>query len=336
MRQIIIGPNEAGQRLDKFLHKYMKEAPGSFFYKMMRKKNIVLNGGKCSGNEKLKEGDQVKLFFSEETFFKFGALLTAQVKTQEYENAFSAFGQLPVLYEDKNILAVNKPAGILSQKAKPEDVSLNEWLTGYLLMRGEMDAAGLSTFHPSVCNRLDRNTSGLVLCGKSLEGAQFLTQSIRERRIRKFYRLFVKGTLTEEKMLTAWLKKDEKSNQVRIMTQEEAGGERIRTGIRPMKNGFLPGGMAVTYIEAELFTGKTHQIRAQLASIGHPLLGDYKYGEKKLNEACRKYGVKSQMLHAYRVTFPEAGTRPKLNGLELTAPLPDCFERVLADMADQR
>lgn len=336
MRQVIIGPNEAGQRLDKFLHKYMKEAPDSFFYKMMRKKNIVLNGAKCGGSERLKEGDEVKLFFSEETFSKFGAFSVSQAETEEYEKAFLAFGQLPVLYEDQNILAVNKPAGILSQKAKPSDLSLNEWLIGYLLMRREINASELSTFHPSVCNRLDRNTSGLVLCGKSLEGTQHLTQAIRERSIRKFYRLFVKGTLTEEKILTAWLKKDRKSNQVQILDHYETGSEKIKTGIRPLQCGFLPGDMPVTYAEAELFTGKTHQIRAQLASIGHPLLGDYKYGEKKLNEACRKYGVKSQMLHAYRVTFPEAGTRPKLNGLELTAPLPDCFERVLADMADQR
>lgn len=336
MRRIIIGPNEAGQRLDKFLHKYMKEAPGSFFYKMMRKKNIVLNGGKCGGSEKLREGDEVKLFFSEETFSKFGAPSIPQVETKAYEKAFLAFGQLPVLYEDRNILAVNKPAGILSQKAGPEDVSLNEWLTGYLLMRRELDASGLTTFRPSVCNRLDRNTSGLVLCGKSLEGAQFLTEAIRKRRIRKFYRLFVKGTLTEEMILTAWLKKDAKSNQVRILAHEEAGGEQIRTGIRPVQNGFLPGGMAVTYAEVELFTGKTHQIRAHLASIGHPLLGDYKYGEKRANEACRKYGVKSQMLHAYRVTFPETGRRPDLDGLELTAPLPDCFEKVLTVMTDQR
>ncbi|MDO4333505.1 MAG: RluA family pseudouridine synthase [Eubacteriales bacterium] len=336
MRQVVIGPNEAGQRLDKFLHKYMKEAPSGFFYKMMRKKNIVLNGAKCSGNEKLKEGDFVKFFLAEETLEKFGALSGCPAETDEYESAFAAFGLLPVVYEDRHMLAVNKPAGILSQKAKPSDLSLNEWLIGYLLKKRETDPAKLATFRPSVCNRLDRNTSGLVLCGKSLEGTQLLTQAIRERSVRKFYRLFVKGRLTKEEILCAWLKKDAKSNQVQILDHFEPGGEPIKTGIRPLQSGLLPGGMPVTYAEAELFTGKTHQIRAHLASIGHPLLGDLKYGEKRINEVCTKFGVKNQMLHAYRVEFPDSFKEPDGNSLVITAPLPECFEKLLTEMVDHR
>lgn len=337
MRRITIGPNEAGQRMDKFLHKYMKEAPGSFFYKMMRKKNITLNGAKCTGNEKLKVGDEVKFFMAEETLEKFGASAEQLVDTLEYERAFSAFGAIEVLYEDADILAVNKPTGVLSQKAKPQDQSLNEWLIGYLLNKGDLDAAGLATFKPSVCNRLDRNTSGLVLCGKSLEGAQFLTELIRNRSICKFYRLMVKDRLKTQGILEAWLLKNEKTNQVQILAQSAEGAEQIKTGIRPISYGVLPDNIAFTYAEVELFTGKTHQIRAHLSAIGHPLLGDYKYGDRKINEACKKLGIKSQLLHAYRVEFPDS--LPErfrvLEGMVLRAPLPPVFHELSAFFSEE-
>lgn len=328
MRRITIGPNEAGQRLDKFLHKYMKEAPTSFFYKMMRKKNITLNGAKCEGNEKLKAGDEVKFFLAEETLEKFGASAGQSEDVQEYTRAWKAFGPLQIVYEDAHILAVNKPAGVLSQKSKPQDLSLNEWLIGYLLHKGDMSANELATFRPSVCNRLDRNTSGLVLCGKSLEGAQFLTEQIRSRSVRKFYRLMVKGDLKTKGDLEAWLLKDERTNQVRILDRPADGAEAIKTGIHPIRYGALPGGIPFTYAEVELFTGKTHQIRAHLSAIGHPLLGDYKYGEPQVNEACKKLGVKSQLLHAYRVEFPDSlpGRFRALAGMTLCAPLPSVFE----------
>lgn len=337
MRCITIGPNEAGQRLDKFLHKYMKDAPSGFCYKMMRKKNIVLNGGKCTGNEKLNGGDELKFFLAEETLERFGAPAQKRCDTAEFERAFSAFGQLEIVYEDAHILAVNKPAGILSQKTAPGDLSLNEWLIGCLLCSGQIDPVQLCTFRPSVCNRLDRNTSGLVLCGKSLEGTQLLTALIRERKVRKFYRLMVKGTLSRDGELTAWLKKDEKTNQVQILSSAAEGTSQIRTGIHPLSVGTLPGNIAFTYAEAELFTGKAHQIRAHLSSIGHPLLGDYKYGDPKTNEACKKLGVKSQLLHACRVEFPDVLPErfAALSGSVLTAPLPDSFVRVSRYLPDK-
>lgn len=337
MRQITIAPNEAGQRLDKFLHKYLKDAPASFFYKMMRKKNITLNGAKCTGSEKVKEGDEIRFFLAEETLEKFGAPAEKSCDTVEYERAFSAFGSLPVVYEDAHILAVSKPAGILSQKTRPDELSLNEWLIGYLLCTGAVCEAELCTFKPSVCNRLDRNTSGLVLCGKSLEGTQLLTETIRRRSVRKFYRLMVKGILTEEGVYDAWLKKDAKTNQVRIYEQKEEGAEQIRTGIHPLSSGVLPGNIPFTYAEAELFTGKTHQIRAHLSSIGHPILGDYKYGDERTNGACKRLGVKSQLLHAYRVEFPDAlpAHFAALQGRTLTASLPQSFAPLTARLSGQ-
>ncbi|MBQ7841382.1 MAG: RluA family pseudouridine synthase [Lachnospiraceae bacterium] len=334
MRQITIGPNEAGQRFDKFLHKYMKDAPSGFFYKMMRKKNIVLNGQKCTGSEKLTEGDVVKLFLSEDTLQNFGAADFVKADTSEYERAFSCIGNLQIVYEDSHILAVNKPSGILSQKAKPSDLTLNEWLIGYLLDSGAISLEELNTFKPSVCNRLDRNTSGLVLCGKSLEGTQFLTKLIRDREIRKFYRLIVKGEICSKMLLQAWLKKDHRTNQVRISETYANGADEIKTGIEPLSCSKLPSAGFVTYAEVELFTGKTHQIRAHLSSIGHPLLGDPKYGDQKLNELCRRFGVKDQLLHAYRIEFPEALPEEfsHLAGKRLEAGLPAEFQTILKRM----
>lgn len=358
MKEIRIRSNEAGQRLDKFLHKYLKEAGSGFLFKMMRKKNITLNGKKCEGKEKLAEGDCIQLFLADETIEKFrGQVLGSEGQSdkkdevkrsagsaspskekgipdilREYKNAFHKIGNLEIIYEDRHILAVNKPAGILTQKANPGDYSLNEWLIGYLLARKEISPEELNTFRPSVCNRLDRNTSGLVLCGKSLAGTQMLSGLLRDRSVHKYYRLFVKGRLEEEKLLQSWLIKDKKTNQVMIFNTKPQSRidkkqkvEEIKTGIRPLA--WLED---CTYVEAELFTGKTHQIRAHLASIGHPLLGDAKYGDPSFNRKYAGMGVKSQLLHAYRVEFPEKMATPfeALSGKILTAKEPEIFRRL--------
>ena len=242
MRAVTIGQNEAGQRLDKFLNKYMKEAGVSFFYKMMRKKNIVLNGKKCTGKEILLIGDEVKLFLAEETLEKFGAppagcsaqKKAAGAETKEYLLAFEKLKNIRILYEDEDILALDKPAGVLSQKASVADFSANEWLIGYLLSQKKLTAEALATFHPSVCNRLDRNTSGLLLCGKSLLGTQKLTELIRNRQIHKYYRLFLLGEVTEKQILNGYLLKDTKKNQVKILTKPAEGADEIKTGIEPL------------------------------------------------------------------------------------------------------
>lgn len=337
MRQITIRSNEAGQRLDKFLQKYMKEAPASFFYKMMRKKNILLNGKKCAGSEKLVQGDCIRLYLAQETLEKFGAPAAGKTDLSPYEKAYKAVGPLPVLWENEHALAVDKPVGLLSQKARPGDLSLNEWLIGYLLQKGDVFAEELSTFRPSVCNRLDRNTSGIVLCSKSLLGSQELTEAIREKSARKFYRMLAGGRLEKGGVFEGWERKDTSLNQVRILKTPQKGAQRIRTRIRPLVTGNLPGVGPVTYAEAELFTGKTHQIRASLAAMGHPLLGDAKYGRIR-TEVLEGYGVLGQMLHACRVEFDGSlhPDRAGLCGLTLTAPLPQPFERILAALKDKK
>lgn len=341
MQEFCIGNNEAGQRLDKFLHKYLKEAGTSFLYKMLRKKNITLNKKKAEGKEILQVNDRIQFFFSDETFEKFrGGVKTSgitgevydktkrtntsdlkefknveSVRTDEsprvvdrnksYWNAYHTLKKIEVIFENEHILLVNKPAGVLSQKASPQDLSLNEWLIGYLLETKQITEMQLETFKPSVCNRLDRNTSGLVICGKSLYGSQTMSELIKTRKIRKFYRTFVKGKVEEKAYVKGYLKKDESCNKVifkeNLREMERKEFTEIETFYQPLK--YKDG---YTYLEVELLTGKTHQIRAHLAGMGHCLMGDEKYGDRKWNSSFKSKGIpKWQLLHSYRVEFPQ-------------------------------
>ena len=203
MREVIISEREEGQRLDRYLEKYMPDAPKSFFYKMMRKKNIVLNGKKCDGSEKLAEGDEIKLFLADETIEKF-----SEVKVQKVKKT-----KLHIIYEDEHVVLINKPSGMLSQKAKEQDESLVEYLIDYLLDSGKLTKEDLRSFRPSVCNRLDRNTSGLVAAGCSLAGLQKLSAMFKDRSLHKYYLCVVSGSVKEKKRIEGFLKKDEKTNR---------------------------------------------------------------------------------------------------------------------------
>ena len=290
MKELIIHDNEAGQRLDKFLAKYMNEASKSFFYKMMRKKNITLNGKKCEGNEKLAEGDVVKLFLADDTIEKFSSVQVQEVKKVD----------LDILYEDDEIILVNKPAGMLSQKAKETDESLVEYLIDYLLDSGKLTKEDLRSFRPSVCNRLDRNTSGLVVAGKTLPGLQIMAAVFKDRSIHKYYQCVVKGVIKEKQLITGFITKDEKTNQVKIWREEQPDSAPIMTEYEPLATVFRDG-FSCTLLKVTLITGRTHQIRAHLASIGHPIVGDPKYGDKLINQtAQKKYRIRSQMLHRWQ------------------------------------
>lgn len=304
MYQFEITGNEAGQRLDKYLHKLLPKAPSSFFYKMLRKKNIVLNGKKAEGKEKLCSGDRVALFLAEETFQGFSEEQKKQsAQYREYRMAYERLTGIEIIYENPHMLLAGKPSGILTQKAKKDDFSVNEWLIGYLLWGNQITEEALSTFKPSVCNRLDRNTSGIVICAKTLAGSQELGRLIAERKVRKFYRLFAKGAVTHEETLEGYLTKDEGTNKVSVRNIKGKQAEKeayIKTRYCPLKVF-----SEFSFLEAELITGKTHQIRSHLASAGHPLLGDFKYGNREWNEKYRKkYGITHQLLHAYRLEFP--------------------------------
>lgn len=347
MRSVTIGRNQAGQRLDKFLRKYLPNAGAGFLYKMLRKKNITLNGKKAEGSELLSVEDQVCFFFSDETLEKFsgkpfngasGPVRQSGPEFSEYAAAYGSLEGISVVYEDEDLLIANKPCGILTQKALPGDLSLNEWLIGYLAKRNPLVEQELDSFHPSVCNRLDRNTSGLVLCGKSLAGLQTLSLCIRNRSIRKYYRTICMGVLTKPSVIRGYLVKDQVHNRVSVsqktefVKKESVPGDYIETAYRPIvsNNGF-------TLLEVELITGKTHQIRAHLASIGHPLAGDFKYGNTGINRKLKEqYGLQHHLLHACRVEFPgqipesKTGT-PVLEHIRekiFHAPCPELFLRI--------
>lgn len=327
MQQIHISDRDAGQRLDKFLHKYLPLAPGSFFYKMLRKKNITLNGKKAEGKEKLLAGDMVALFLSDETIMSF----KQEILTDEYEEAYHKLKGITVVYEDEHVVIMNKPLGILSQKAGEGDLSLNEWLIGYLLAEGKISKSLLATFKPSVCNRLDRNTIGLITGAKTLQGSQELNRLISSRQVKKIYRLIVKGRMDPEKfqgeLLEGYLIKNEKTNKVTLSKQKTSeDASYIQTRYYPVK-----AYQDRTLVEVELITGKSHQIRAHMASIGYPLIGDYKYGDKSINESYKaKYHINSQLLYACRMEFPKLNEPfGDLSEQVVEAPIPKEFLKLL-------
>ena len=319
MRQLTVHKNDENQRLDKYLKKYLKEAPGSFIYKMLRKKNIVLNGKKADGTEKLTAGDEIKLFFAEDTLQKF----TGEAANSDVPQ-FPTMKNMEILFEDDDLLILNKPAGELSQKAEAKDVSMNEYALGYLQQTGAITAESLKVFKPSVCNRLDRNTSGILIVAKTYQAAREFGEALQKRTVRKFYRCIVKGEVKHSESIDGYLWKDEKTNKVQIFKEKREGASEIHTAYRPVKyeNG-------LTLLEVHLITGRTHQIRAHLSSIGHPILGDPKYGDKKLSE---KWKVKYQLLHACRLELDGfSGEFAKYNGKIIHANLPKAFDKIISE-----
>lgn len=300
MKEFIIQKNEENQRFDKYLKKLLPNATTSFLYKMMRKKNIVINKKKVEGNEKLKAGDVVSIFLSDETFEKFHVNLEELKKEYDSLKSLTLKG-LKIIYEDDEMIVVDKPYNMLSQKASDKDLSANEYLLGYMINKGSLSFEEYQTFRPSVVNRLDRNTTGLLLFGKTLNALQQLGEGIRERSIEKYYRAVVAGELKEELELKGYLLKDEKTNKVSYHKEQVEGSDYIETGVKPIqsKNG-------LTLVEIHLVTGKTHQIRLHLSTIGHPILGDMKYGNEKINKKYyESHKVNHQLLHAYRLEFPD-------------------------------
>lgn len=321
MREIEIGSFEAGQRLDKFLEKYMDLAPKSFFYKMLRKKNITLNGKKAEGSERLNEKDVVKLFLAEETIENFRSK-----KEQSLTDFHDLSEELDIIYENAHVVLINKPAGMLSQKAQKEDVSLVEHLISYLVNKGDITKGQLATFRPGICNRLDRNTSGIIVAGKSLYGLQTMSVMIKERDLDKYYYTVVKDCIEKKQTIHGYLYKQSNRNKVVITTEPVENGEYIETEYQPIAcNG------SYTLLRVKLITGRSHQIRAHLQSIGHPVIGDGKYGDVLVNkEMKKKYKLRNQLLHARKLRF---GTMPKelkdMENISYYAPFPKQFTEII-------
>ncbi len=334
MKELCVSAAEAGQRLDKYLARYLPEAEKSFLYKMLRKKNITLNGKKAQGGELLREGDLVRVWFSDETYEKFAG---GARQREDLEREYPCV-HLDILYEDEHVLLVNKPAGMLSQKASGSDRSLCEYLIGYMLRTGQIGPEELLRFRPSVCSRLDRNTSGIVACGKTMAGLAALSELFRERTLHKYYVCLVDGIVKEHAKLDGYLIKDESTNRVTVSMDAGPEGKRIITEYRPLMTGenLLPDHRTdrVTALEVLLVTGRSHQIRAHLASDGHPIIGDPKYAPERLNTHYRRtYGIRRQLLHCARLEMPELdGVLAEVSGKTFTAPVPGDFLSILPEL----
>ena len=354
MQEIKIESSSEGQRLNKFLGRYLDNAPQSFLYKMLRKKNIKYNNGKADGSEILKAGDRIQIYMSDDTicnFCKDGMIPQMSTSGHKFENIDSNDGntareltspkhnplkQIPILYENEDVLILNKPSGILSQKAVASDYSLNEQIVEYYKWKG----GSLSLFTPSVCNRLDRNTSGIILAGMSLKGTQMLSRVLKARTIDKYYLTIVCGTVAQATTIKGFLCKKKNHNQVVIFrTKEEAlanGYQEaafIETQYQPLAHG-KSGKEDFTLLKVKLVTGKTHQIRAHLKSVGHPIIGDGKYGLKSVNAYIKSaFGIRHQLLHAFYIRFPE-DIDSVLAGKSFTAMPEESFLQAIYAMFD--
>ncbi|MCQ2546058.1 MAG: RluA family pseudouridine synthase [Clostridia bacterium] len=324
MKKVEIKANDAGQRLDRFLKKYLRKAPLSAIYKIIRK-DLKLNGKRAKEDTILKEGDELSFFMSDERFEE----LTGPVK------AHRAKKQFRVAYEDEQVLIVEKPWGLLTHgDSREKKNTLMNQVCGYLQDKGEFDPSAEKTFTPSPVNRLDRNTTGLVIFGKTAESLRQLTALIRNREaVSKYYVTIVSGDFRTEMTIEEALEKNEKTNTVRISSD----GQNAKSIVRPLERS-ADGKFSV--VEVELVTGRTHQIRAHLAAKGYPLAGDSKYGTsakgRRANDRVRKLGVTTQILHAYRLKFGEIKEKYEalagLDGLEVIAEMPGEFERVWKEL----
>ena len=303
MKEFIINANDAGQRMDKFITKAVPALPKNLMYKYLRLKRIKLNGKRCEISTKLSEGDTVQMYINDEFFpeesGKPDFLLSPAV--------------LDIVYEDENILLVNKKVGLVVHE---DDEGSSDTLIGrilhYLYNKKEYDPAKESSFVPALCNRIDRNTSGIVICAKNAESLRILNQKIKDRELSKHY-LCVTVGIPEKKEaeLKAYLIKDETSNQVKIYPDMREGAKTVITNYSIIKENREK---QLALLDVDLITGRTHQIRAHLAYEGYPLLGDGKYGINRIN---RQYNIKTQALCAYKLTFSfttDAGCIAYLDG----------------------
>ena len=360
MRDITITANDAGRRLDRFLRKYLRSASLGEIYKLIRK-DVKVDGKRRSESYMLSEGEVLTLYISDEVL----ASLRGEDPQGGKGKSGSAKRQFRIIYEDDKVLIVNKPYGLLTHGDSREKKNhLANQVRDYLIEKGEYDPRAEKVFSPAPANRLDRNTTGLVLFGKTSASLKALNEAIREDLTDKYYITIACGIIDRELTLTGSLTKDEQANKVRIVphagrytagSDPSAKAREVITEVRPLRHFTVGGGSEVTLTEIRLVTGRSHQIRAHLAGIGHPLAGDAKYAHAVNRDAvsvsgltpatrqdvdnineyfARRYRLTTQLLHAQRISFAGQGLPESIEylaGKSFTAPLPPAFERITGE-----
>ncbi|MBQ9898561.1 MAG: RluA family pseudouridine synthase [Ruminococcus sp.] len=312
MKKFEINENDQGQRLDKFISKAMPELPKSMMYRLIRKKDIKLNGKRCEISVRLEVGDIVTVYVKDEV-----------AAEKKHDMSFLSAGEdLDIVFENEDIIVVNKPVALDSHSngETSADTLINR-IKLYLYTKHEYVPDEESSFAPALCSRLDRNTCGLVTAAKNAASLRELNSAIRNGNVHKIYHCIAVGVPQQSSaVLNAYHKKDESRNTVRILDEPADGFKPIKTGYR-----FLESNGGLSLLEVRLYTGRTHQIRAHLAHVGLPVLGDGKYGDVAAN---KRYGMFRQALCAYSLSFelPEDSPLHYLNELRIDAPKPD-FEK---------
>lgn len=312
---IIIGPNEAGQRCDKFLRKLLKDVPLSAIYKAFRKGDIKVNGKKVKEKYSILEGDSIEIRY---------------IESKEEKKTFQRVdNKLKITYEDENMILVEKWPGVLVHSdTKNGEPTLTDYVLSYLYDKGDYEPEKEITFTPAPCNRLDRNTSGIVVFGKNFSSLKLLNEMIRERKLQKYYMALVKGRI-KDGIYEAYILKNEDNNISRIYENEVPNSKKIS-----MEVSTIQSCGTFSLIEIDLLTGRSHQLRAHLAHLGSPIVGDSKYGDKKLNSFfVNRYGLDFQFLYAYKLIFKN--TPEELSYMEnktIAESLPPILKKVKNDV----
>jgi len=346
MREIIITANDSGRRLDRFLRKYLPGASLGDVYKAIRK-DVKVDGKRRNESYILNEGEVLALYLTDEDLRRFGAACAAhagagpQARSGQgsYDSRGRAKRTFGIVFEDENLLIVNKPFGLLTHgDSREKKDHLANQVKDYLIETGAFDPRNEKIFVPAPVNRLDRNTTGAVIFGKTAAAMRELNRLIREDDIRKFYLTIACGVIENGLHLGGSLIKDEDSNRVEVLSGDE--GKRIETVVRPLEVLHFGSGLAATLCEVELVTGRSHQIRAHLASTGHPLIGDSKYAAKSaaaVNSCIRThYGLTTQLLHAERIEFTDTAAGSETLGYlaerAFRAPVPKRFREIFSGL----